>query len=112
MPRVLRPGPRSELAEALDALPQQGSLAKSRHAREHTDDWGKLRAFCVRHRICVDFNRDSAGARCTAPFGSCGYRHACAICGAEEKGGPGGQYSSHGGSNCLKFQAWLLAHGS
>jgi len=84
----------------------------AQRAKGNSDDWGKLRAFCIRSKICVDYNRDSAGTRCTAAFGTCGYRHVCAICGAEERGGPGAQYCSHGGWNCTRFQAWLLAHSS
>jgi len=86
---------------------RESDEASAYHA---TEEWGKLRAHCVRIRLCVNFNRDSADRRCTAPSGSCSFKHACAVCGAEERGGPGAQYQCHGGWNCPGLAAWLMVH--
>eukprot|EP00929_Paragymnodinium_shiwhaense_P022848 TRINITY_DN14472_c0_g1_i1.p1 TRINITY_DN14472_c0_g1~~TRINITY_DN14472_c0_g1_i1.p1 ORF type:complete len:605 (-),score=135.04 TRINITY_DN14472_c0_g1_i1:318-2132(-) len=77
----------------------------------YTEEWRKLRAFCIRHRFCVDFNRDSADIRCSVSKAVCAFRHECATCGlAGERGGPGSQHMDHGGWNCPQFKAWCMVH--
>ncbi|CAE7853857.1 unnamed protein product [Symbiodinium microadriaticum] len=105
-----------EPPQALQRRSEESQLKKQplrqRDKYQDTEDWRKLRAFCIRARFCVNFNRDSEDVRCTLPADQCGYKHACAICGAEDRGGPGAQYQSHGGWNCLQLPAWLMAHGA
>eukprot|EP00931_Biecheleriopsis_adriatica_P108530 TRINITY_DN82859_c0_g1_i1.p1 TRINITY_DN82859_c0_g1~~TRINITY_DN82859_c0_g1_i1.p1 ORF type:complete len:575 (-),score=132.19 TRINITY_DN82859_c0_g1_i1:63-1787(-) len=111
--------PVKRVADAIERRPEcsQAGVLRKRSARpeeayQETSEWRKLRAFCIRTRLCVNYNRDANDLRCTLSAGECNFRHVCAACGAEEKGGPKAQYQNHGGWNCLKLQAWLMAHGS
>jgi len=103
-------------AVCLQKDPREASLQQTKRpssqAYQDTPEWGKLRAFCIRSRICVNFNRDAGDIRCTSSADCCNFRHACAVCGAEETGGPKAQYQNHGGWNCLRLQAWLTVHGA
>ncbi|CAE7209447.1 unnamed protein product [Symbiodinium sp. CCMP2592] len=116
MPQPPPPPKPVEPAHALQIRSEESQLKqqplRQRDKYQDTEDWRKLRAFCIRARFCVNFNRDSEDVRCTLPADQCGYKHACAICGAEDRGGPGAQYLSHGGWNCLQLPAWLMAHGT
>lgn len=115
-PEVFAPPRRPAPVQAVCVkAPRETSLQTTRPANQAYQDspeWGKLRAFCIKSGYCVNFNRDAADIRCTCSAGECNFRHACAVCGAEEKGGPKAQYQSHGGWNCLQLQAWLMAHRS
>eukprot|EP00927_Polykrikos_kofoidii_P072900 TRINITY_DN68981_c0_g1_i1.p1 TRINITY_DN68981_c0_g1~~TRINITY_DN68981_c0_g1_i1.p1 ORF type:complete len:599 (-),score=130.42 TRINITY_DN68981_c0_g1_i1:100-1896(-) len=90
----------------VQVCPKPSATSQAYHA---TEEWRKLRAYCIRHRFCVNFNRDAADIRCNDP-GACSFSHACAVCGEKDKGGPGSQYASHGGWNCSRLTAWLMAH--
>mmetsp|Transcript_22303 Transcript_22303/g.58770 ORF Transcript_22303/g.58770 Transcript_22303/m.58770 type:complete len:343 (+) Transcript_22303:1-1029(+) len=95
---------------ATGALQRQAGRPGEGGAYRDTEEWRKVRASCVTRRLCVDFNRDAQDVRCVAPDGQCSYAHLCAICGAEDRGGPKAQYLRHGGWNCPCLPAWLMSH--
>ena len=99
MPQPPPPPKPVEPAHALQRRSEESQLKKQplrqRDKYQDTEDWRKLRAFCIRARFCVNFNRDSEDVRCTLPADQCGYKHACAICGAEDRGGPGAQHPAY-----------------
>ena len=90
------PPPRPTPTEALQRRSDESQLKQQatrppREKYQDTEDWRKLRAFCIRARLCVNFNRDADDLRCTLSADQCGFKHACAVCGAEDRGGPGAQ---------------------
>ena len=110
VPEVPPPPPPKpvELAQVLQRRSEESQLkqnpVRTREKYQDTEDWRKLRAFCIRARLCVNFNRDADDVRCTLSA-DCGFKHACAVCGAEDRGGPGAQYQGFPESSLQVFQA-------
>merc|ERR1711871_288339 len=70
-----------------------------------TLEWRRVRALCVRSRICVDFNRDASDDRCSDA--NCCFKHKCALCGAMQQGSRRFQHKYHGAWNCHLLLGWL-----
>ena len=88
------PPPKPAPTQALQRRSEESQLKRHTRPRDKyqdTEDWRKLRAFCIKARLCVNFNRDTEDVRCTLSADQCGFKHACAVCGAEDRGGPGAQ---------------------
>lgn len=108
------PGQSTELSRRSDPSSGDSGTVAARPQRpqddsyQNTDEWRKVRAYCIRHKFCVDFNREQAGVRCTERFGECRFKHACAVCGAEERE-PHSQFRCHGAWNCSGLTRWLMA---